>query len=162
MRLMYSGILLITIFCFSLSMASAQSTVASGGNDKKGDGGSVSFTVGQVFFTSHSATAGEVFQGVQIAYEISVITSVDDAREINLVAKVFPNPTTDYLTLSVDGIDLNSMVYYLFDITGKVVQYAGIKDIETLIYMSSLPSQVYFLKVMKSNRELKTFKIVKR
>lgn len=162
MKVTNRGILLITIFCSSLLTAFAQSTIASGGNEKKGDGGSVSFTVGQVFFISHSATTGEVFQGVQIAYEISIITSVDDAREINLVAKVLPNPATDYLTLSVDGIDLNDMVYYLFDITGKVIRHGDIKGIETLIFMSSLPSQIYFIKVMKSSRELKTFKIVKR
>jgi len=156
--------LLIVLFILyvSLSTATAQETFASAGSNIAGSGGSANFTVGQVFFNTHAGISAEVFQGVQIPYEISVVTSVDDAEEINLILRAYPNPTTDYLTLSIDGFDSSDMVFYLLDISGKYIQRSDIKDSETQISMTNLPAQIYFLKVLKGGRELKTFKIVKR
>ena len=155
------GIVLILALYISISLGMAQETAVSAGGDITGNGGTVSFSIGQVFYSSHSGTSGEVFQGIQIPYEITVVTSVDDAKEINLMLKVYPNPTSDLLTLSLEGIEPNELVYYLFDISGQLIQNTKIVGLETTISMGNLTPKVYFLKVLKEGREIKTFKIVK-
>jgi hypothetical protein len=44
-----------------------------------------------------------VSQGLQQAYEISYVVGVEE-QQISLNMLVYPNPTTDYLTLAVGNI----------------------------------------------------------
>jgi len=53
------------LFLFSLQLSYAQEIVPSTGGDANGTGGTSSFTVGQVFYTSNASSAGFVSQGVQ-------------------------------------------------------------------------------------------------
>jgi hypothetical protein len=44
---------------------------------------------------------------VQQPYEISITTGVKETT-INLEMNVYPNPTTNYLTLKVDDVELST------------------------------------------------------
>jgi hypothetical protein len=52
--------------------------------------------------------------------------------------------------------------FRLYNLTGTVLQEKRIKDEETEISLESHVSAVYFLRVIRDNREVKVFKIVKR
>jgi len=141
----------------------AQETVPATGGNAVGSGGSVSYSVGQVVYTTNTSTAsGSVAQGVQQPYEISVVTAIETAKEINLSVSAYPNPTTDFLILKIEGNVKTQYIASLFDITGKLLQSQKITGNQTNIAMSNLVPATYFVKVTDGSKEVKTFKIVKR
>ena len=144
-----------------LSGLQAQQTVASGGGNGSGTGGSVSYTVGQLVYTTSSGTGGSVVQGVQQPYEISVLTSVKDAESITLNLSVYPNPTRDYLILKIKGLSDINFVATLYDMNGMMVQTLKVDSEETTFPMQEFLSSVYILRVTQGNREVKSFKIIK-
>ena len=93
------GVATLLTFTFFLSTVSAQESVNATGGDASGSGGSASYSVGQVVYTTNVGTNGSVSQGVQQPYEISVVTAIEEAKGINLTVTAYPNPTTDYLSL---------------------------------------------------------------
>jgi len=87
-KLKLSSILLLGL---GLTGLQAQESVNATGGDASGSGGSTSYSVGQVVYTTNTGANGTVEQGVQRPIEISV-------KGINLTVLAYPNPTTDYLT----------------------------------------------------------------
>ena len=135
-----------------------QATTASGG-DASGSGGSVSYSVGQVVYTTNTGSSGSVAQGVQQPYEISITVGLNEMG-VNLNLSAYPNPTTNYLMLQIDNYD-KALSYQLFDISGKLLETNTIVANSTTIKMEQLATATYFLKVIQNNKEVKTFKIIK-
>ena len=146
---------------FSLSTVSAQTSINATGGNALGSGGSASYSVGQVFYTTNTGTNGSVAQGVQQPYEISVVTAIEEAKGINLSVLAYPNPTTDYLTLEVKEYELSNLHFQLYDMSGKLLQNEKITGNQTSIVMSYLVPANYIVKVIQGNKEVKTFKIIK-
>jgi hypothetical protein len=144
-----------------LTPLQAQNTIPATGGNASGIGGSISYTVGQVVYTSNTGTTGSVTQGVQQPYEISVITGLEESKGIDLNCIAYPNPTIDFLTLKVGNCDKENLSYKLFDINGILLQNKKIAGNETTIDLSNLVSATYFLIVTDNNKEIKTFKIIK-
>lgn len=140
----------------------AQTGIITSGGNASGIGGSVSYSLGQVFYTRNTGSNGSVTQGVQQPYEISVITSTDEAKEINLTWSVYPNPATEVLTLKTEEIKTEDLCFQLYDITGKIIENKKIETIETIIQVGKLLPGIYFLKVSGNGKEVKTFKIIKK
>ncbi len=152
-----------TVFLLVLGLTGlqAQESVNTTGSNASGSGGSVSYTVGQVVYTTNTGTNGSVAQGVQQPYEISVVTAIEEAKGINLSVSAYPNPTTDFLNLKVENYDNTNLSYQLFDMNGKLLETKKIEGNQTSIVMSNLVPATYFVKVTESNKEVKTFKIIK-
>ena len=139
----------------------AQESINATGGNASGSGGSVSYSVGQIVYTTSTGTNGSVANGVQQPFEISVVTGLEEATGIMLSLTAYPNPTTEYLTLSIDDFEISNLSYQLYDMNGKLLQNAKITGNQTSIVMSNLIPATYFVKVIQKNKELKTFKIVK-
>jgi len=152
-----------TVLLLGLGIAGlqAQTAVTSTGGNASGSGGSASYSVGQVVYTTNIGTNGSVAQGVQQPYEISVVTAIEQAKGINLSVTAYPNPTTDYLTLRIDEFDISNLSFQLYDMNGKLLQNEKITGNQTSIVMSNLVPATYFVKVIQENKEVKTFKIIK-
>ena len=138
-------------------------SVNTSGGNASGTGGSVSYSVGQVFNTTAFGTNGSVSEGVQQPFEISVLSGVD-ITGIDLYYAVYPNPTSGKLTLKLDAsttTNIQSMSYQLYDVNGKMLRNDRLKEFETSIDMSDFVSATYFLKVTNINKEVKLFKIIK-
>jgi hypothetical protein len=157
-KLKLSAILLLGL---GLTGLQAQEIVNATGGNASGSGGSASYSVGQVVYTTNTSTSGSVAQGVQQPYEISVVTAIEEAKGINLSVSAYPNPTTDYLQLKVESEKLNDLSYQLYDMNGKILQSEKLNGTETQINMSNLVPATYFVKVIQGNKEVKTFKIIK-
>lgn len=153
--------------------AISQQTIATNGGNASGSGGSSSYSVGQLVYTTHAGTSGSVAQGVQQPYEISVVTGIEEAIGINLSLTAFPNPTSDFLTLEVKDLTLSTLHFQLYDMSGKLLQSEKITGSQTSIVMSNLVPATYFVKVyavdwdestevVKGSKEIKTFKIIKQ
>lgn len=139
----------------------AQNAVPASSGNASGSGGTVAYSIGQIVYTTNIGTNGSVAQGVQQSYEISIVTTLEDAKDINLSVFAYPNPTTDYLTLSIDDFDASNLSFQLYDLNGKILQNEKITNNQTNIVMRNLIPATYFLKVIQGNKEIKTFKIIK-
>ena len=160
----YKKIKLSAILLLSLALTGLQaqeSGNATGGN-ASGSGGTVSYSVGQVVYTTNSGTTGSVAQGVQQPYEISVVTGFEKIKWINLDCSVFPNPTTDYLHLKVESEKFKDLSYQLYTINGKLIESKKLESRDTQIVMFNLVPETYLLKVTGQNKIVKSFIIIKR
>jgi hypothetical protein len=157
---------IVSFLFFSTNLIQAQNAIPSTGGNASGSGGTLSYSVGQVVYTTNTGTSGSVAQGVQQPYEIYIITGIDNSMKIILSCTVFPNPVTTHLTLKTENTDNENLSYQLYDINGKQLENKKIDRNETTILMEHRPTATYFLKVTQtgqtsSSKEIKTFKIVK-
>ena len=141
---------------------SAQQTVSSAGKEASGTGGTVSYTVGQVVYTTNTGTNGSIAQGVQQPFEISVVTGIEEANGISLDFSIYPNPATDFIKLRIENYEDENLRYQLYDIRGNLLQNNKVEGKESSIVMSNLLPATYFLKVTDNNKEIKVFKIIKK
>ncbi|WP_264529878.1 T9SS type A sorting domain-containing protein [Flavobacterium sp. N502540] len=155
-------ILFITGISFTTNGYSQESVVVSGGN-ATGNGGSSSYSVGQIAYTSLPGGAnGFALQGVQQAYEIISLGN-DEFKSITLAMTAYPNPAVDVLSLAVATNEWNDLSCQLFDSTGKMVsKNLKVTNPETSIPMQGVNSGIYFLTVSNSGKTIKTFKIIKK
>lgn len=138
----------------------AQSSVNATGRDASGSGGSVSYSVGQVVYTSYTGSNGSVTQGLQVAYEIQTLGIKETYLNITLAA--FPNPTADNLILQISDYNKEKLSYKLFNMLGKQLSKGQIVAAKTQINMNSLPAATYFIKVVnKENKKYQSFRIIK-
>lgn len=149
---------LLAMLLVSFGLRAQVSMNATGGN-ATGDGGFVSYSIGQMAFSANSGTNGSVTEGVQQPYEISVLSAAEQAENISLSA--YPNPSTDYLYLTASE-EISGLSYQLFDMNGRLLQSEKIVGNQTNIYMQDLVSATYFVKVNQGNKTVKTFKIIKK
>jgi len=139
----------------------AQETVITAGGEANGSGGTASYTVGQMLYTTHTGTNGSVAEGVQQPYEISVVTGIEEAKGINLSVSAYPNPATDYLTVKVENYETANLQYLVFNINGELLQKVKCAGNETNINIQDYSTATYFVKVIDRQKEIKTFKIIK-
>ncbi len=145
----------------SMTLLTAQETIPSSGGDATGSGGSVSFTIGQTFFSVYSHDSGTVTEGVQQPYEIFIVTSIDEIAGIELEMSAYPNPVNDMLNLKVEESFSEGLSWQLYNLSGALLDSGKITSSITGISMQNKVSSVYFLRVIKNNTEIKTFKIIK-
>ena len=140
-QLKLSAVLLLGL---GLTGLQAQTNVNATGGNASGNGGSVSYSVGQVVYTTHKGSNGSVAQGVQQPYEISV-AGIDEANGISLRVTVYPNPTTDYLTLEIDAsasLSIQSVSYQKDTSTSLSIQSMSYqKDASTSLSIQSMSYQ---------------------
>jgi hypothetical protein len=144
----------------TVNLQAQQAIPATGGN-ASGSGGSVSYTIGQVLYTANTGTNGSMAEGVQQPYEISVVVGIKQAKDINLVCTVYPNPASDFLTLEVEIPDNANLFFQLYNMMGKLLISEKLIDIKTTISMANLAPATYFLKVTDNQEVVKIFKIIK-
>jgi hypothetical protein len=142
------------------SLAQAQESANSSGGNASGSGGTVAYSIGQVFYTSNAGSSGTVDPGVQHAYEIYSVGINETNLNISLTA--FPNPTTEYLTLQISDFINEKLFYQLYDLQGKLLTCGQVTAKQTQINTSSLPSATYFINVVnQENIKVQSFKIIK-
>jgi len=139
-------------FLLSLVMVSliyAQDAVLPLGGNVNGNGGSLSYSVGQI-----ATMTGE---GVQQAYEIYLLTALDDVK---IDCDVYPNPTSDILHVRIEQLK-DELMIQLLDIQGRLVEQQTMNATCVDIDMSTLLKGIYFLHVIQQNQTLATYKIIK-
>lgn len=153
-------ILLLTAGLLLAGLTQAQESVNASGGDATGSGGTVAYSIGQVIYTTNTGSNGSVAQGVQGAYEIFTLGINEAALSISLT--VFPNPTTDNLTLQIGNYNNEKLLFQLFDMQGKQLSNGQVTAQQTQINMNGLPSATYFLHVVnQENKNIQSFKIIK-
>lgn len=142
--------------------ASSQYVILPTGGNASSSSGSMSYSAGQVTYTTYTGTNGSAAQGVQQPYEISIVTEVEEAKNIDLNIIAYPNPTSDKLMLNIGDYKLGNLTYQFYNLAGEKLKTDNINSIETTIPMFSYVTGIYILRIVKEQKEIKRFKIVKR
>ncbi|GHT31530.1 hypothetical protein FACS189434_01450 [Bacteroidia bacterium] len=144
----------------------AQTSVNAGGGDAANGEVSLSYSIGQVFYEPFATVGGAIkaAPGVQQTYDIVEITPPNPPDGLGDISqgdiKLYPNPTTDYLVLSLS--DSRNIKAALFDLAGHLLKTAEITSLQTQIDVQHLPAGAYLLTLYYNNVEIKIFKIVKQ
>ena len=138
----------------------AQENISSIGLSFSGNGGAISYSVGQVTCDFNSGNNGTVSQGVQQPYEI-YSTAGSNISNIILELKAYPNPTKDQLFLSYSDFQNENLSYHLYNNQGKLIRIKNCENNQTLISLKDYPSNTYILSVIKEKTIIKTFRIIK-
>lgn len=141
-------------------LAQSQEIVPPSGGDATGSGGSTSYSVGQLVYTTNIGS-GSVAQGVQQNLELFILSNTEHTT-VNLTAVTYPNPTSDYVVLSISDANLTYLSYTLHDLQGRLVAKGLTTQSNTQIDMQSLTIGTYVLIVNQNSQKLKTFKIIKK
>lgn len=83
--------------------------------------------------------------------------------EENQVLKwsVYPNPATDFITVSINGFDNESFLFQIYSINGSLVRKE--QFLKNEIDIRDLEDGIYFLEILTKDRiEVKNFKFIKR
>jgi hypothetical protein len=155
--------LVLVLACTGLNV-SAQESVNAAGGDATGSGGSVAYSIGQVFFTSQSNSSGSLSEGVQQAHEILIVGAQETAPGFSVEA--FPNPSHDVLNLHFSELPPENQHYVMFDTQGKEIKEGLIVQKDTRIELGHLATGTYFLKIFSpaspSATEPKTIQVIVR
>ena len=151
---------LILLLLLLPTIAFGQEAIPATGSEATGSGGTVSYTVGQVVYTTNTGTNASVAQGVQQPYEISTSVGIE-VTEINLELITYPNPTNNALTLNIGNYNNEVLTYQLYDMQGKLLDSKQVVNNNTTIGMQNLPTSTYLLNVLGNNALIKTFRIIK-
>ena len=138
----------------------AQEVIATAGSTLSNSNGSISFTIGES--VANTLTKGDktITQGFQQSY-ISV-SLVNELKDLDFNISVYPNPTSDVLTLKLSKEDVTGIQYLLYDFMGKLLLQKNLESNEISIPVNQFAKGFYILKVQAGKKELKTFKIVKQ
>ncbi len=148
---------ILTTFC---QLTFAQNGAVSAGGIATGSGGNVSYSIGQIANSFSTGSNGSVAEGIQQPFEISTL-GFDNFPNINLEIAVYPNPTTNNVTLKIGDFSSENLSYQLFDVAGKQIANEKIANEKISISLENQSSGIYFLNIQDINKTLKTFKIIK-
>jgi hypothetical protein len=148
----------LAVFFLSQGLYAQEAMPASGG-DALGNGGTITYTLGQVFYQTLKGTNGTVSQGVQLPYEIWYSTGL---KEITiLLPEVYPNPASDFLILKIESLPANNLYFRLYDLNGKLLEESKIKETITELDMKNYKPAPYILKILEDKKTVREFKIIK-
>ena len=136
---------------FAISSINAQSitpqVVTSSGGYALNGGYSVSWTLGEPVIATAQNGSNTLTQGFQQpAYNVLAITTETlQGFDVN----VFPNPTSDYITIDWTTNKENTLYITLFDLAGKMISEKSYSaaDEKVSINLSQLASAQYILEV---------------
>ena len=157
---LYSPSKILVVLLVSISgIYEAQQTTLAAGNGAQSSAGSVSYSVGQMFYEAQQSVPGKVNPGVQQPYEIFTLATNENAVQSKIT--VYPNPVKDFLVVDFNSEKLEKARYQLFDGTGRVINTGELKNLKTEINTSTLSSGLYMMSVYSAGKIVKTFKIIK-
>jgi hypothetical protein len=154
-------ILITTLVLVCMNLVKAQVSINTSGNDASGSGGSVAYSIGQIAYTTNKDTTGSLSQGVQQAYDIFMIGLKEPI--FNTTLSVFPNPTSNNLTLHISQYNNEKLTYQLWDMQGKLLANGHVTTQQTQINTSGWAAATYFIHIVnQDNQKIQSFKIVKK
>lgn len=151
---------LVALLLFATHLTFSQESLSTSGGEATGSGGTSSYSVGQLVFTTNSGSGGTLTQGVQQSIELFPLSN-PEFTGVALMLATYPNPTSDFIILKQNDSNLRSLTYTLYDIQGKTIAKGKALEGTTQINMQLLEMGVYILRVNQNSKELKSFKIIK-
>lgn len=157
----YNTCKLIFIFLFTsgLTGINAQVAVPAAGGYATGNGGLVSYTIGQLFYATNTGANGSVLERIQQPIEILTVRIASGLEELKW--SVFPNPTSDKLVIQTRSADAISHHLSLYDAGGNLLKNAQLTDHQTELDLKAFASGTYYLSITQDEKQVQIFKIIK-
>lgn len=157
---MKSNSIIIVFIIFICPILKAQTAFVTTGGNIVGSDGIVSCSIGQVFYNTNSGTEGNVSEGVQQPYEISIIS--EKPSFINSIKiETYPNPTKDFITLKVEDYESLDLDIKLLGVNGNIIFSEQLLSNSTKIDMRDLAPATYILQIINHLDIIRSFKIIK-
>jgi len=148
-------------FGTAFSQTAKPEVVATAGDYFKNAEASLSWTIGECVTETFGSTNMVLTQGFQQSHYI--VTAINDVAMNMLTINAFPNPATDFITVSIENYSPNQLfTLVLCDLQGRILFTEKVNADKTQLNMSEYAQGVYFVKVIDNgNKVSQTFKIRK-
>lgn len=150
--------LFLTLVFFEMQ---AQSNTLASGGTATGSSGTLSYSLGQIDYSTLTGSGGSLSEGVQQPFEIASLDA-DVYPNIILQMKVYPNPFETQIILSISDFTSEYLEYTVYDMQGKLLISNKISTVETSVSLENQQAATYLLQVTDSGQLLKTFIIIKK
>ena len=147
------------LLLFVAGSATAQTVVSANGGTATAAGVEVSWTIGEPItetVTDGTTTLTQGFQQSKLT-----VTAINDIQITGVEIKVYPNPTSDYVTVHFSKM-MEKPTYLLFDLSGRLIEQKKIESTDAKIDMTGYAGGSYILKLNNGRQPLQSFKIIKR
>jgi len=153
-------VIFILLFVSSVSLK-AQESINSSGTSFSSSEGEISYSIGQLMYTSYTNNTGSINQGIQRAFEDTTLSNQNFSLDTHF--SVYPNPINgNHFTIVLTNLSTKKLSFALFDVHGRLLKNGKIVENETKINMTNFSTAIYFVSIINSeNRKLETFKIIK-
>ncbi|MFN5135263.1 MAG: T9SS type A sorting domain-containing protein [Chitinophagaceae bacterium] len=138
----------------------AQNNTVSGGGEFAGSTGSVTFSVGQIAYTSVTGANATMIQGLQQPFELLIITNLREPST-TFNAHIYPNPAQNQIIISVVSERYKNLRYVLMDLNGRIIGADKIIQQTSFLDISQLNTGTYFLRLISNEIQVQIFKIIK-
>ena len=81
---------------------------------------------------------------------------------VRLEAVIYPNPTSEFVMLSVNKNKFSDLYYFVYDLQGRLRKSGEVNKEETYISLEKMESGIFLFEVKKDNQGLRTFKLIKK
>jgi hypothetical protein len=146
--------LLAYIFLCPFSI-NAQSGVVVSGKNIENTSGSMSYTIGDVFYTKN-IRGFSINEGMQQSYIINEIASKTILR-----VSLYPNPTNNFVYFKVENLNYKNLSFKLYDISGRIITSGKILNEQSVLSLQNFPNNIFIVKVFRGEFEEQSFKILK-
>jgi len=123
--------------------------------------GSLRWSLGELNVGSlDSGTGGSLQQGHQW---IVKYVPIDKISSIDANIQVFPNPSTDYLTIQMEEIGNAQLLGRISTLEGRVLKEVALQDIQSTIDVKELSIGIYLLTIVdEQNSTQSIYKLIKQ
>lgn len=142
------------------SFLQAQESINTSGNNATGNGGSVSYSIGQLFYNTNVGNTGREAQGVQHAFEIFTIGTEDILFGYDITA--YPNPSSGEISIKISSEKQQALKFSIHDVKGRIVRSGNLNEDITRVDLTDIPNAPYLLVIQDDlDKRVKTFRLVK-
>ena len=152
----------LTLTCLVSLNLTGQTSVNTCGGDGTGNGGSVAFSIGQVFFQVVEDQQISFSEGVQQAFEISIVDGIEEEDPLSFVISAFPNPSMDVLHIELKDEFTGSVMFQVHDAIGNLIQEGEVSTSKFTIQTTDWSGGAYYLHVYNTDSlQSSTLKFIK-
>lgn len=160
MKLLISAALLCSI-CYSLHAQVLQAgLISTSGGFSTSSNGSLSWTLGELAIQTFKSGDQQLTQGFH--QNRMLLTPVFEVDFQAIELDVFPNPSSQIITLRTSETSGLQLSYELLNVYGQQLRHGSLEANNTTIDLSQLSPQLYLLNVISSyGKKVAVFKIQK-
>lgn len=107
-------------------------------------------------------TIGHFNNGYRVIKLVDTLTmSLKETSHLNIPVNIYPNPTSNFITIIIETKDFEKLSWILFDMGGKLLESNDVTKKETKVDLKNLKSGTYILVLKKGNVVIKSSNIFK-
>lgn len=134
------------VFLLQSQLFYGQSATVSLGQSIGSSEGSVSYSIGQIAFTSYSEGGISINEGVQQPFEILLSSLISNHSE-NIFARVYPNPALHQIRVEIIASHLTNAHFTITDLQGRSLTDSKAVPLSKWINLRNLEPGMYVLTI---------------